>query len=60
LLGPAERVVRGDLDVLDFLRTDASANSYLANHPELAGFPISIPDAIEAGRTVLADLMKEH
>jgi hypothetical protein len=51
---------RGCCDVLNFFETDASANSYLANHPELAGFPISIPDAIEAGRTVFADLMNEH
>jgi len=37
-----------------------SADTYLGNHPDIAGFPISIPDAIEAGRTVFADLMKEH
>jgi hypothetical protein len=28
-------------------------------HPELTGFPISIPDAIDAGRTVFAGLLKE-
>jgi hypothetical protein len=51
---------RGCCDVLNFFQTEESANSYLANHPELAGFPISIPDAIEAGRTLFADLLKKH
>jgi hypothetical protein len=50
---------RGCCDVLNFFQTENSANSYLAKHPELTGFPISIADAIEAGRTVFADLMKE-
>jgi hypothetical protein len=51
---------RGCCDVLNFFATADSANRYLATHPELSGFPISIPDAIEAGRTVFADLMKER
>jgi hypothetical protein len=50
---------RGCCDVLNFFQTEDSAKSYLDRHPELGGFPISIPDAIEAGRTVFADLMKE-
>jgi len=50
---------RGCCDVLNSFETEASANSYLAEHPELSGFAITIPDAIEAGRTVFADLMKE-
>jgi hypothetical protein len=50
---------RGCCDVLNFFETEASANSYLAEHRELGGFPISVPDAIEAGRRVFADLMKE-
>ena len=50
---------RGCCDVLNFFETEASANSYLVEHPELSGFPISIPDAIEAGRTVFANLMEE-
>jgi hypothetical protein len=51
---------RGCCDVLNFFQTEDSADSYLVRHPDLAGFPISIPDAIEAGRTVFADLMKEQ
>ena len=50
---------RGCCDVLNFFETEGSANGYLAAHPELSGFPISIPNAIEAGRAVFADLMKE-
>jgi hypothetical protein len=50
---------RGCCDVLNFFQTEDSANRYLDKHPELDGFPISIPDAIEAGRTVFADLLKE-
>ena len=50
---------RGCCDVLNFFETEDSANRYLRGHPELNGFPISIPDAIEAGRTVFANLLKE-
>ncbi len=50
---------RGCCDVLNFFHSHDSASRYLGNHPDIAGFPISIPDAIEAGRTVFADLMKE-
>ena len=50
---------RGCCDVLNFFQTEESASTYLAEHPELTGFPISIPDAVEAGRTVFANLMTE-
>ena len=50
---------RGCCDVLNFFETEGSAHSYLAEDPDLSGFPISIPDAIEAGRAVFADLLKE-
>jgi len=51
---------RGCCDVLNFFQTEDSANSYLAEHPELSGFPISIPDAIEAARIVFGDVLEEH
>jgi Alkylmercury lyase len=51
---------RGCCDVLNFFESETSANSYLAGHSELSGFPISISDAIEVGRTVFADLMNER
>jgi Alkylmercury lyase len=50
---------RGCCDVLNFFETEESANDYLRTNPEVRGFPISIPDAIAAGRTVFADLLKE-
>jgi hypothetical protein len=50
---------RGCCDVLNFFQSLDSADRYLGDHPDLAGFPISIPEAIEAGRTVFADLLKE-
>ena len=50
---------RGCCDVLNFFETEASANRYLRRHPELSGFPIGLPEAIEAGRIVFADLSKE-
>jgi hypothetical protein len=50
---------RGCCDVLNFYEAAETAKQYLGNHPELAGFPISIPEAIEAGQAVFADLLKE-
>jgi len=41
------------------MRTRAPRFDASPPQPELSGFPISIPDAIKAGRTVFADLMKE-
>lgn len=50
---------RGCCETLNFFQTKESATSYLAADPELAGLPISIPDAIEAGRVIFGDLFKE-
>ena len=50
---------RGCCDLLNFFESEETAEQYLNNQPELAGFPISIPDAIEAGRAVFANLLKE-
>jgi len=50
---------RGCCDVLNYFESHASAERHLREHAELAGLPISIPDAIEVGRTVFADLIKE-
>jgi hypothetical protein len=49
----------GRCNVLNFFESSESAATYLARHPELAGVPITIPDAIEAGRILFADLLKE-
>jgi hypothetical protein len=50
----------GCCDVLNFFETKANATQYLFEHPEVAGAPISIPDAIEAGRIVFGDVLEEH
>jgi hypothetical protein len=50
---------RGCCDVLNFFESHASAERYLRDHAELAGLPISIPDAIEAGRAIFGDIFKE-
>jgi Alkylmercury lyase len=43
---------RGCCDVLNFFQTADNAVLYQREHPEIAGKPISLPDAIEAGRIV--------
>ena len=45
--------------VLNFFESSQSATTYLTHHPELTGFPITIPDAVEAGRALFGDLLKE-
>ncbi len=49
----------GCCDVLNFFATRENAERYLAEHPEVAGHPISLPDAIEAGRIVFGDVFGE-
>jgi hypothetical protein len=51
---------RGCCDVLNFFESPDTADHYLSKHPELAGFPISIPEAVEAGHAVFANLLKER
>ena len=48
---------RGCCDVLNFFETQASAERYLREHPQINGGWISIPDAIEAGGVVFGDLL---
>ena len=50
---------RGCCDVLNFFETRANAERYLAANPSVSGQPISLPDAIEAGRVVFGDLLRE-
>lgn len=49
----------GCCDVLNFFETPASAERYLLEHPDVTGTLISIAEAIEAGRVVFADVLKE-
>jgi hypothetical protein len=51
---------RGCCDVLNFFETQETAERYLRDHPEITGTSISIPGAIEAGRLVFGDLLKEN
>jgi Alkylmercury lyase len=50
---------RGCCEVLNFFESTENAARYLAEHPEVSGLPISIPEASELGRTVFGDVLKE-
>lgn len=50
---------RGCCDVLNFFESGEYALQYLLAHPEISGHAITIPEAIEAGRTIFGDLLKE-
>jgi hypothetical protein len=68
--GPQEAVVvsgtagrespsfRGCCDVLNFFERREHAERYLAEHPSVSGHPISLPEAIEAGRIVFGDILR--
>jgi hypothetical protein len=43
---------------LNFFCSTASAEHYLLEHPSVKGMPISIPDAIEVGRLVFGDALR--
>jgi hypothetical protein len=47
---------RGCCDVLNFFETRESAERYLAQNASVSGHPISLPQAIEAGRIVFGDV----
>jgi hypothetical protein len=49
----------GCCDVLNFFETAENAKRYLHEHPEIAGMPITIPEAAEAGRVVFGDVLRE-
>jgi Alkylmercury lyase len=48
----------GCCDVLNFFETAATAEQYLHEHDAVAGMPVSIPEAIDAGRAIFADVLK--
>jgi hypothetical protein len=47
---------RGCCEVLNFFDSRESAQQYLREHSDVTGFPIAIPDAVEAGRAVFGDI----
>ncbi len=51
---------RGCCDVLNFFETRENAERYLAEHGEVSGHPISLSEAIEAGRIVFGDVLREE
>ncbi len=50
---------RACCDVLNFFETRENAEHYLAENPSVSGHPISLPEAIDAGRIVFGDLLRE-
>lgn len=50
----------GCCDVLNFFEKAANATQYSLEHAEVAGAPISIPEAIDAGRVVFGDVLEER
>jgi hypothetical protein len=46
-------------DVLNFFETTETAEQYLREHEAVAGMPISIPEAIETGRAIFGEVLKE-
>jgi len=50
----------GCCDVLNFFESKQSAGRYLREHDQISGFPISIPEASELGRTVFGNIFKEE
>jgi hypothetical protein len=51
---------RGCCDVLNFFERRENAERYLAENPSVSGSPISLPEAIEAGRIVFGDVLREE
>jgi hypothetical protein len=51
---------RGCCDVLKFFERRENAERYVAQNPSVSGHPISLPEAIEAGRLVFGDLLQEN
>jgi Alkylmercury lyase len=50
---------RGCCDVLNFFQSRENAERYLAENPSVSGHPTSLPEAIEAGRIVFGELLRE-
>jgi len=49
----------GCCDVLNFFETTETAERYLREHGHVDGVPISIPEAIETGRAIFGEILKE-
>jgi hypothetical protein len=49
---------RGCCPVLNFFASAQNAERYLSAHPDVAGFAISIPEAVAVGRAVFGDVLE--
>jgi Alkylmercury lyase len=49
----------GCCEVLNFFESSASAQQYLDDHVAISGAPISIPEAIDAGRILVGGVLEE-
>ncbi len=45
--------------MVNFFESGEHAPRYLIAHPEITGYAISLPEAIEVGRIVFGDVLKE-
>jgi Alkylmercury lyase len=50
---------RSCCDVLNFFESGENALGYLLAHPDISGHSISLPEAIELGRIIFGDVLKE-
>jgi hypothetical protein len=48
---------QGCCDVLNFFSSRANAERYLADHPQVEGHPITIPDAVAAGTAIFGEVL---
>jgi len=50
----------GCCQVLNFFASPENAERYLREQPDVRGFPITIPQAIELGRVIFGDVLKAN
>jgi hypothetical protein len=50
----------GCCDVLNFFETTETARQYLRDHDHVDGMTIAIPEAIETGRAIFGEILKEN
>ena len=50
----------GCCDVLNFFESTETAEQYLRDHDHVDGMTISIPEAIETGRAIFGEILKEN
>lgn len=51
---------KGCCQVLNFFSSATTAERYLVENPPVSGHPISIPEAIEIGRLIFGNILREN